>query len=59
MEEEFIAAISVLLPASKLVEDGKGNTFFERIVALMVGAETNNEPGNLKTEGKIEILGNV
>jgi hypothetical protein len=59
MEEEFVAAVGILLPSSKLVKDGEGNTFLERIVAFMVSAETNSEAGNLKTKGKVEVLGNV
>lgn len=59
MEEEFVAAVGILLPSSKLVKDGEGDTFLESVVTFMVNGETNNEAGNLKTEGKIEVLGNV
>jgi hypothetical protein len=57
MEQQFVAAVSVLLPAIQFVVHCQGNTFFEAIAGI--GAKTNDVTGNLETQRHIEVLRDV
>lgn len=57
MEDEFVDAVSVLLPPGKLIVDGEGDTLFE--ATLGIGGEAKGIARCLQTESHVKVLGHV
>jgi hypothetical protein len=57
IEQEFVTAVSILLPTSQFIKNSKRHTLLK--FTVMIGGKANNEPGNLETESLVEIFGNV
>lgn len=57
VEEQLVTAVGILLPASKFVVDGKGDTFLEAITGP--SGKTDDETITLETKRHVEILGHV
>jgi hypothetical protein len=54
MENQFVAAICVFFPASELVVDSQGDTFFE--AAIVVSCKANDEMVHLETQTDVKVF---
>ena len=57
MEHQFIAAVCVFFPASELVVDSQGDSFFE--AAVVVGCKADDEMVHLEAQTDVEIFRHV
>ena len=57
IEHQFIAAVCVFFPASELVVDSQGNTFFE--AAFVVSCEADDEMVHLETQTDVKVFRDV
>lgn len=57
VEDHFVDAVGVFLPAVDFVVDGEGDAFFEFVVVVVGDAD--DVAFHLEAEGDVEVFGDV
>jgi hypothetical protein len=57
IENQLIAPIGILLPASKLIVHGQRDALLKLIA--VIGSQTDNVASNLEAKREIEVLGHM